>query len=149
MKKRSGICVDSFGCRELSGGIVLLPRHKLELARREPRLYTGADLPKGGFPHAAPQCVAENSAVIGNGLALEAALAGKGYSLLRSQAGFFGSTIYRSLTAALAGLRNNPIRLVAKLGGKFAVRTQNFSGRLHLLFVARCVRRDFGRLKPR
>ena len=60
---------------------MLLAGHKLELAGSQPRLEAGANLGIGGFAHAATQGVAEDVALIGDGLALKAAVAGKGYGL--------------------------------------------------------------------
>jgi hypothetical protein len=69
------------GCRELAARIVFLRRLNLKLTGSDARLEAGPHLGIGGFAHPAPESIAEESAFVGHGLALEATLAGEGDGL--------------------------------------------------------------------
>ncbi len=97
----------------------------------------------GGFAHAAPQGITEDVAFIGDGLALEAAVAGKGDGLARPELpAFSGLRSSRLALDALPRLGHNLIGLIAELGRNLPVRGQHFGGRENLLLVAGGVRGD-------
>src|SRR5271156_2678878 len=100
---------------------MLLARHTLELAGSQPRLEAGAHLGIGGFAHAAPQCIAEDVTFIGDGLALEAAMAGEGYGLVSDLLHRFGNVLRSLPLAARPRLDDDSVGLIAELYGKLAM----------------------------
>ena len=140
------LSMDGFRRGELPRGTVLRRGDKLKFAGGQTLFDAGANLGVGGFAHAAPQGIAEEGALIGDSLALEAAFAGKGHCFLGGLLRFLRSALGRFLLATLAGRGHNLIRLIAELGGQLAVRREHLGGRLNLLLVARGVGGDLRRL---
>ena len=101
--------------------------------RSAPRLEVGANLGIGRLSHAAPQRIAEDEPLIGDGLALEETVPRIGDGLLRAS---------RSIWIALlglggfAGLLHDLSRLVAVLGGDVSMGLQDLFAREGLLLVA-------------
>ena len=94
-------------CCELPPGLVFLSGHKLELAGGNARLEVGANFGIGHFAHSASHGVAEEVAFIGDGFALEAALAGKGDRFAGDFLRGFGSAFGGVHTRALLGLSHD------------------------------------------
>ena len=76
-------CLDGLSRREPAGRIVLFPGNNAELAGGDTRLEAGADLRVGRLSHAPAHGIDEEGALIHDGLALKAAVAGKGQSRVR------------------------------------------------------------------
>jgi hypothetical protein len=88
-----------------------------------PAVYrTPLGCPVRCLAHAAPESVAENRPLVGDGLALEDAFAGEGH-------GFFGEglcsgSLCSCCSSAVAGGGDNLLRLISEAGGHLFVRGQ-------------------------
>ena len=140
------LSLDGFRRGELPRGTVLRRGDKLKFAGGQTLFDTRANLRVGRFAHAAPQGIAEEGALVGDGLALEAAFAGKGHCFLGGLLRLFGSALGGFLFGPLTRRGHNLIRLIAELGGQLAMRRKHFGGRLNLLLVARGMGGDLRRL---
>ena len=89
-----------------------------------------------GFTHATPQGVTKESTFVGDGFALEASLAGKSHGFLRHLPHLFGDAFLELTLASQAGLRHNPVGLIAEFGGQFAMSGQYLGRRLDHLLIA-------------
>ena len=93
-----------------------------ELSRLPAAVELGSDVPVRCLAHAAPERVAENRPLVGDGLALEDAVAGEGH-------GFFGESVSAPAlcsccSSAVAGGGDNLLRLISEVGGHLFVRGQ-------------------------
>ncbi len=107
------------GVVKLSTGIVLHALNEAKLSRLLPSIELRSNVPVRGFAHAAPERVAEDRPLVGDGLALEDAVAGE-------RDGFFGGGLLvpagaACCSSAFAGGGDNLLRLISEAGGHFFV----------------------------
>ena len=138
---------DGLAGGELPPGVVLLAGRALELSGGLPLLEVVAHLAVSKVAHAAPQGVAHDVSLIGDGLALEVAALGKGDGRMRLLRDAFGTRLLLS-RCARPRFGNDPVRLVAELGRKLPVGCQYLGGRVNLFLVASGVGGDLRGLWP-
>ena len=76
---------DGFGRGEAATGVVLRALNEAKLSRLLPPIELGSNLPIRRLAHAAPKRIAEDRSLVGDGLALEDAVAGEGDGLFRGE----------------------------------------------------------------
>ncbi len=138
---------DGLSGGELPPGFMLLALNDLELAATVPLLEVPVCLSVGDVAHAAPQGVAHDVTFVGNGLALEATILGKGDSFLRPL-GRVGHAVLRQCCFSLFRLCNHSLGLVSKLDRNLTVCGKNLGRRMNLFPVACIVGGDLRGLRP-